>query len=43
MQIGVGYNFSKFDDDLKDLRYKNGGSDLDYKNQGWFINLIGKF
>ena len=43
MQVGVGYNFSKFDDDLKDLRYKNGGSDLDYKNQGWFINLIGKF
>ncbi|MGL4865329.1 MAG: hypothetical protein ACRDDK_07540, partial [Cetobacterium sp.] len=43
MQVGVGYNFSKFDDDLKDLRYKNGGSDLDYKNQGWFINIIGKF
>lgn len=43
MQIGVGYNFSKFDDDLKDLKYTNGGSDLDYKNQGWFINLIGKF
>ncbi|MGL5965418.1 MAG: hypothetical protein ACRCZ2_13635 [Fusobacteriaceae bacterium] len=43
MQVGVGYNFSKFDDNLKDLRYKNGGKDLDYQNQGWFINIIGKF
>ncbi|MGL6023662.1 MAG: hypothetical protein ACRC0F_03525, partial [Cetobacterium sp.] len=43
MQVGVGYNFSKFDDNLKDLRYKNGGKDLDYEKQGWFINVIGKF
>lgn len=43
MQVGVGYNFSKFSDDLKDLRYKNGGKDLDYETQGWFINIIGKF
>ncbi|MGL5988326.1 hypothetical protein [Cetobacterium sp.] len=43
MQVGVGYNFSKFDDNLKDLRYKNGGKDLDYETQGWFINIIGKF
>ncbi|MGL5902731.1 MAG: hypothetical protein ACRCZO_08590 [Cetobacterium sp.] len=43
MQVGVGYNFSKFSDDLKSLRYKNGGKDLDYETQGWFINIIGKF
>ena len=33
-KVGVGYNFSKFDDDL---------TDLDYNAKGWFINLIGKF
>ena len=42
-QVGVGYNFSKFTDNLKDLRYENGGSNLDYDNGGWFINFIGKF
>lgn len=34
LQVGVGYNFTDYTDDL---------TDLDYKNQGWFINLIGKF
>lgn len=43
MQVGIGYNFSKFDDNLKDIRYKNNGEDLDYTKRTWFINLIGKF
>ena len=34
LKVGVGYNFTKFDDDL---------SDLDYNAKGWFINIIGKF
>ena len=34
IKLGVGYNFSKFSDDL---------TQLDYKHQGLFINLIGKF
>lgn len=33
-KIGIGYNFSKFDDDLRRD---------DYNSQGWFINLVGKF
>jgi hypothetical protein len=33
-KIGVGYNFSDFSDDL---------TQLDYRHQGLFINLIGKF
>jgi hypothetical protein len=33
IKLGVGYNFSKFSDDL---------TDLDYDHQGLFINLIGK-
>lgn len=33
-KIGLGYNFSKFDDDLR----KD-----DYNAQGWFVNLVGKF
>jgi predicted porin len=33
IKVGVGYNFSDFSDDL---------TDLDYKHQGLFINLIGK-
>ncbi|MGL5932975.1 MAG: hypothetical protein ACRCY7_08780 [Cetobacterium sp.] len=33
-KVGVGYNFTQFDDDL---------TDLDYNAKGWFINLIGKF
>jgi hypothetical protein len=34
VKVGVGYNFSDFSDDL---------TQLDYKHQGLFINLIGKF
>ncbi|MEG0300347.1 hypothetical protein [Cetobacterium sp.] len=34
LKVGVGYNFTEFDDDL---------SDLDYNAKGWFINIIGKF
>lgn len=34
MKIGIGYNFTKFDDDLR-------SNDGDAK--GWFINLVGKF
>jgi hypothetical protein len=33
-KLGIGYNFSKFSDDL---------TQLDYKHQGLFINLIGQF
>jgi len=33
-KIGVGYNFSKFDDDLRND---------DYNANGWFINMVGKF
>jgi hypothetical protein len=33
IKMGVGYNFSKFSDDL---------TQLDYKHQGLFINLIGE-
>ena len=34
LKVGVGYNFTDFDDDL-------GNTDFDSK--GWFINLIGKY
>ena len=34
VKLGVGYNFSKFNDNLK----KD-----DYNANGWFINLVGKF
>ena len=34
MKIGIGYNFTKFDDDLRNT---NGNA------KGWFINLVGKF
>ena len=34
LKIGVGYNFSNFQDDLRDT---------DINAQGWFINIIGKF
>lgn len=34
VKVGVGYNFTNFSDDLTDLRYRS---------QGWFINLLGKF
>jgi flagellar motor protein MotB len=33
IKLGAGYNFSRFSDDL---------TDLDYRHQGLFINLIGK-
>lgn len=32
-KLGVGYNFTDFSDDL---------TDVSYRSQGWFINLIGK-
>ena len=34
MKIGVGYNFTDFNDDL---------TDLDLDAGGWFINLVGKY
>lgn len=34
MELGVGYNFAEFNDDL---------TRLDYRAQGWFINLAGKY
>jgi hypothetical protein len=34
IKAGVGYNFSDFSDDL---------TQLDYRHQGLFINLIGKY
>ncbi len=33
VKLGIGYNFSKFSDDL---------TDMDYEHQGLFINIIGK-
>ncbi len=33
VRVGVGYNFTDFNDDL---------TDLDYQNQGLFINILGK-
>jgi hypothetical protein len=34
LKVGVGYNFTDFDDDL---------TSYDYDTKGWFINLIGKY
>ena len=34
LKLGVGYNFTSFNDDL---------SNLDYEAKGWFINLTGMF
>jgi flagellar motor protein MotB len=34
LKVGIGYNFSDFSDDL---------TQLDYEQQGFFINLIGKY
>lgn len=34
VKVGVGYNFTNYDDNLKVL---------DYNSNGWFINIIGKF
>ena len=33
-KLGVGYNFADFSDDL---------GDLDYDQEGWFINAVGKY
>jgi hypothetical protein len=34
IRTGIGYNFSRFSDDL---------TQLDYKHQGLFVNVIGQF
>ena len=34
IEMGVGYNFTNFSDDIRDARYDR---------RGWFIDLIGKF
>jgi hypothetical protein len=34
LKVGVGYNFTDFDDDL---------TSYDYDTKGWFINLVGKY
>ncbi|WP_217645722.1 hypothetical protein [Pseudoxanthomonas sp. GM95] len=34
LRIGVGYNFTKFSDDL---------TDFDNNHKGWFINLVGSY
>ncbi len=34
MKLGIGYNFTDFSDDL---------TDLDYDNDGWFLNALGKY
>ena len=34
MKIGIGYNFTDFDDDL---------SNTSGSSKGWFINLVGKY
>ncbi len=33
-KLGLGYNFTDFDDDL---------TDLDYRSHGWFINGVGQY
>jgi hypothetical protein len=33
VRVGVGYNFTDFSDD---------SIDLEYQNDGWFINFVGK-
>ena len=39
LKVGAGYNFARFDDDLKN----EGPNNLDYDAQGWFINVVGKY
>lgn len=34
LRIGLGYNFTDYSDDL---------TDLSYRSQGWFVNLLGSF
>jgi len=33
-RMGVGFNFTHFDDDLTDLKYDN---------RGWFLNAVGTY
>lgn len=33
--LGVGYNFTKYDDDLS--------NDDDYDAKGWFVRILGKY
>ncbi len=33
-KLGVGYNFTDFDDDL---------TNLDYRSHGWFVNMVGNY
>ncbi|NOX52587.1 MAG: hypothetical protein GXP16_18950, partial [Gammaproteobacteria bacterium] len=33
-KVGLGYNFTNFSDDIRDAQYDN---------QGWFVDLVGKF
>jgi len=33
-KLGIGYNFTDFDDDL---------TDLDYDSDGWFFDIVGKY
>jgi hypothetical protein len=34
VKLGLGYNFTSFNDDL---------TALDYEAEGWFVNVLGKF
>ncbi len=34
LRLGIGYNFTKFSDDL---------TDFDYDHRGWFINFVGSY
>ena len=34
IKVGVGYNFTRFSDDL---------TDLSYRSRGWFLNILGTF
>ena len=33
-KLGIGYNFTDFDDEL---------TNLDYRSNGWFLNVVGKY
>ncbi|MCI2285856.1 hypothetical protein L3081_23810 [Colwellia sp. MSW7] len=33
LKVGIGYNFTDFNDDL---------TDLNYDAKGWFLNIVGK-
>ncbi|MDD9892421.1 MAG: hypothetical protein OXT49_02765, partial [Gammaproteobacteria bacterium] len=34
LKVGVGYNFTDFNDDL---------TNLDFQSKGWFVNMLGKY